>query len=313
MLISTPRRKVRVVGARLGSGPFFNMPLSNATFTDRLYLCYFTGLTVAIVVLSHRVPGWEAYVALHAMLVALIVALVSLSRRLPHAHNWYPLLLPIIAFTEAAQLRDLFVDEWRDGYLLAIEAALFPEPPTVWLGRFSSTRFSEILQGGYLSYFLFLPIVAGVLYVREDKAPFHGVMAAAVFGYLTCYVIFLVFPTEGPAHTLRHLHSQPLPHGPIRSLVQFVQKAGTHGNAFPSAHAVGAVVPLIFAWRYAPKLVPWLAPLLLLMCVGAIYDRYHYASDMIGGVLIGVAAAAFIMAVQSQPRWAHLFNPESAS
>ena len=250
---------------------------------------------------------------LHAMVIALIVALVFLSKRLPHAHAWYPLLLPIIAFPEASLLRDLFVDHWRDPYLLAIEAAAFPEPPTVWLGRFRSRLFSEVLQAGYLSYFLFLPIVALVLYWREDQAPFFGVMAATVLGYLTCYVIFLVFPTEGPAHTLRHLHTQPLPDGPLRATVAFVQKAGTHGNAFPSAHAVGAVVPVIFAGCYAPKLVPWLLPLLVLMCVGAVYDRYHYASDMIGGVLIGVAAAAFIMAVQSNPRWARLLNLERAS
>jgi membrane-associated phospholipid phosphatase len=205
------------------------------------------------------------------------------------------------------------VDEWRDGYVLALEAALFPEPPTVWFGRLGSTLVSEILQAGYLSYFLFLPLVAGVLYARSDTAPFYGVMSAVVLGYLTCYVIFLVFPTEGPAHTLRQLHTQPLPDGPLRSTVEFVQKAGTHGNAFPSAHAVGAVAPLIYAWRYVPKLVPWLLPLLMLMCVGGVYDRYHYASDMFGGVLIGVAAAAFVMTAQSRPRWARRLHLQAAS
>lgn len=284
-----------------------------ANFADRLYLAYFGGLTVAIVVLRHRVPGWEGFVALHGIVMALILALVFSRRRLPHAHAWYPLLLPIIAFPEAAQLRDLFVDEWRDDYVLAFEAALFAEPPTAWLGRWPSTVVSEILQAGYLSYFLFLPLVAGVLYVRGEAAPFYGVMSAVVLGYLTCYVIFLVFPTEGPAHTLRHLHTQPLPTGPLRSTVEFVQKAGTHGNAFPSAHAVGAAVPLIYAWRYVPKLVPWLLPLLMLMCVGAVYDRYHYASDMIGGVVIGVAAAALILALQSQPRWARRLHLEHTS
>ena len=279
-----------------------------ANFTDRLYLAYFAGLAVAIVLLRHRVPGWTGYLLLHAMVIALILALVSLSKRLPHAHAWYPLLLPIIAFPEAALLRNLFVENWRDPYLLAIESAVFPQPPTVWLARFQSMLFSEVLQAGYLSYFLMLPMVAAVLCVREDKAPFFGVMAATVLGYLTCYVIFLVFPTEGPAHTLRHLHTQPLPDGPLRSIVEFVQRAGTHGNAFPSAHAVGAVVPIIFAQRNAPKLVPWLLPLLLLMCVGAVYDRYHYASDMIGGVLIGAAATAFVMTAQSRPRLACLVN-----
>ena len=274
--------------------------LGRANLTDRLYLAYFAALAVAIVVLRHRVPGWSGYLVLHAILISVIAALVWLQPRLPHPHAWYPLLLPIIAFPEAAQLRDLFVDDWRDGYLLAFEAALFPHPPTVWLGRFSSSLFSEILQAGYLSYFLFLPIVAFVLYLREDKAPFYGVMAATVLGYIACYVIFLVFPTEGPAHTLRHLHSQPLPRGPFRAAVEFLQKAGTHGNAFPSAHAVGAVAPMMFAHRYVRPLVPWLLPLFLLMCVGAVYDRYHYASDMVGGAVIGVAAAAVVMAAQSR-------------
>ena len=281
---------------------------NRSRFADRLYLAYFAGLAVAIVLLRHGVPGWSGYVLLHAMVITLILALVSLSKRWPHAHAWYPLLLPIIAFPEAALLRDLFVDHWRDPSLLAIEAAVFPEPPTVWLGRFRSVLVSEALQAGYLSYFLILPLVAAVLYVRDDKAPFFGVMAATVLGYLTCYVIFLVFPTEGPAHTLRHLHTQPLPHGPLRAIVEFVQRAGTHGNAFPSAHAVGAVVPIIFARRHVPKLVPWLLPLLVLMCVGAVYDRYHYVSDMIAGVLIGLAAAAFVMTAQSRPRWVRVLN-----
>ena len=200
-------------------------------------------------------------------------------------------MIPLLAFPEAALLHDVLVKEWRDPYLLAFEAALFPEPPTVWLGGFSSVVFSEIVQLGYLSYFLFLVIVAGVLYSRPDTQPFYALMAATMLGYVICYVIFLAFPTEGPAHTLRHLHTQPLPGGLLYSTVLFIQKAGTHGNAFPSAHVVGAVVPVIFAWRYVPKLAPWLLPLLVLMCIGAVYDRYHYASDMLGGLIIGAAAA----------------------
>lgn len=263
-----------------------------ANFTDRLLLLYFGALTIAILVRRAHVPGWPSYIAVHAAVMALIVALV---RRGGHAHAWYPLVIPLLAFPEAALLHDLFVDQWRDRYLLAFEAAVFPQPPTAWLGRFDSIIFSEILQLGYLAYFLFLPIVALVLYQRPDRRPFFALMAATMLGYVMCYTIFLIFPTEGPARTLRHLHTQPLPSGPLYAAVLFIQKAGTHGNAFPSAHVVGAVVPVIFAWRHVPKLVPWLLPLLVLMCVGAVYDRYHYASDMAGGLIIGAAAAAWFL------------------
>ena len=279
-----------------------------ATFTDRLLLIYFAALTVVIVVRRDHVAGWSAYVALHAVLIALIAALVWWRSGWTHAHAWYPLVIPLVAFPEAALLHDVLVAEWRDRYVLAFEAALFPQPPTVWLGGFSSPVFSEILQLGYLAYFLFLPVVALILYARADRQPFDALMAATMLGYVVCYVIFMVFPTEGPAHTLRHLHTQPLPAGPLYATVLFIQKAGTHGNAFPSAHVVGAVVPVIFAWRYVPKLAPWLLPLLVLMCIGAVYDRYHYASDMLGGLIIGAAAAALMLKRGRDP-----FSPDASA
>lgn len=266
-----------------------------ANLTDRLLLIYFSALTVVVLVRRAHVAGWSSYLALHAVLLALIAAFVWWRRRWPHAHAWYPLVIPVVAFPEAALLHDVLVAEWRDRYLLAFEAALFPQPPTVWLGSFSSPVFSEILQLGYLAYFLFLPIVAFNLYARADQKPFDALMAATMLGYVICYVTFLIFPTEGPAHTLRHLHTTPLPAGPLYSIVLFIQKAGTHGNAFPSAHVVGAVVPVIFAWRYVPGLAPWLVPLLILMCIGAVYDRYHYASDMLGGLVIGGLAAWWML------------------
>ena len=266
-----------------------------ANFTDRLLLIYFAALALVIIVRRDHVAGWPSFIALHATVLALIAALTWWQRRWPHAHAWYPLVIPLLAFPEAALLHDVLVKEWRDPYLLAFEAALFREPPTVWLGGFSSIAFSELVQVGYLAYFLFLPIVAVILYAREDRKPFYALMAATMLGYVICYVTFLVFPTEGPAHTLRHLHTRPLPAGPLFAIVLFIQKAGTHGNAFPSAHVVGAVVPVIFAWRHVPKLAPWLLPLLVLMCIGAVYDRYHYASDMLGGLIIGAAAAWFML------------------
>ena len=201
------------------------------------------------------------------MVVTLILALVLLSKRWPHAHAWYPLLLPIIAFPKRAVPTFVRIGathiclRWRRRYSLSRPRCGSAIPV--------DTR-QRGPEAGYLWSFLILPTVAGVLYMRKNKAPFFGVMAATVLGYLTCYVIFFVFSTESPAHALRHLHTQPLPDGPLSSIVESLQRAGTHGNAFPSAHAVGAVVPVVFAQRDAPKLAPWLLPLLALMCVGAV-------------------------------------------
>jgi membrane-associated phospholipid phosphatase len=49
-----------------------------------------------------------------------------------------------------------------------------------------------------------------------------------------------------------------------------------------------AFVVLVFVYRFLPRLAPWLLFPILLMCVGAVYDGYHYASDVIIGALLGI-------------------------
>jgi membrane-associated phospholipid phosphatase len=53
-----------------------------------------------------------------------------------------------------------------------------------------------------------------------------------------------------------------------------------------------AVVVLVFAWRYFPRTAPWILVCVLLMCAGAVYDGYHYALDVIAGVVVGLLVGA---------------------
>ena len=186
-------------------------------------------------------------------------------------------------------------DGWQDGYLLAIEARLFHTPPTVWLGEHGSWWITEAVEVGYFSYFVLLVIVGGTFY-RKQRGNFRQVMDATVLAYVICYAVFILFPTEGPAHTLAELHQSPLPGGgPFHWAVRLIQSsAGVHGNAFPSAHVAGAVVALCFAWKYRRRLGALLTPLVALLCIGAVYDRYHYVSDVAGGLVVGIAAACFV-------------------
>ena len=265
-----------------------------ASTSDRLLIGYFTAVGLAIVVRRDHVDLWPYFVLLHAACLATIGALVAGSKRWPVLHAWYPIAMALVIFEEVALLNFMFVGDWQDRHILALESAVFAEPPTAWLSRFASPLVTEVLAMGYFSYYLMLPGVALVLYRRKDIGAFERLMAAGVLAYLICYVIFVAFPTEGPSHTLRHLHRNSFTGGPFWSMVALIQStAGVHGNAFPSAHAAGAVVALVFAWRYVRPLAVLMLALVILMCVGAVYLRYHYASDMIAGVLVGLIASGY--------------------
>lgn len=272
-----------------------------AQFADRLFLAWFAaaGALIAIV----RVDGWPLLLAVHAAGVALVATLVAVADRLPLVHAWYPLLMPAVTFPVTARLNLMIVPAWQDAALLAVEQWAFATPPTVWLPQVTPLPLAEVFRAGYLAYFVLLLGIAGLFRWRGMEAPFRGVMAASVLAYVGCYVVFLAWPTEGPAHTLRHV-AVPIGGGPLRDLVLFVQRAGVHGNAFPSAHVAGAVPPLIYAWRHAPPLGPVLAAILVLMGLGAVHDGYHYASDVVAGAVVGAFAAAVVLAAQASPSWA---------
>jgi PAP2 superfamily len=128
-----------------------------------------------------------------------------------------------------------------------------------------------------------------------------------VLSYLICYTVFVLFPTEGPSYTIANQHTLCVPGaGPFHWIVRLIQQnAGVHGNAFPRAHVAGSVVALIFACRHTRKLGFLLTPLVIL-CLGAVYDRYHYLADVIAGLVVGAIPAAWEIARSDLwPRFHH--------
>ncbi len=262
--------------------------------TDRLYLLFLSILSVALLRL-HRVANWSSWLIANLVLSLMIAVLASRVARGPRwrfLHDWYPLAMFIVLFEEVAQLSFIFRNGWQDQYLLAFENRLFPIPPTVWLGRISSPLLSEVLNVGYFSYFVLLIIVGGAFYACGNQRGFRRVMDASVIAYMICYVFFLAFPTEGPAYTLAREHAVGLREGgPFYWMVVIIQRyLGVHGNAFPSSHVAAGAVAVIFAWQYTPKLAAALTPLVFLLCAGAVYDRYHYVTDVVGGVAVAAVA-----------------------
>jgi membrane-associated phospholipid phosphatase len=60
------------------------------------------------------------------------------------------------------------------------------------------------------------------------------------------------------------------------------------GAAFPSSHVAVSLCTCLFSWRYLRR-IRWVHALMVtLLCLATVYCRYHYAVDVIAGVVAGL-------------------------
>jgi membrane-associated phospholipid phosphatase len=274
--------------------------------TDRIYLAVHLALTLLVCARYQHVTSWLRYTVWNAVAIAAVLFLARKQRDGAYwefAHDWLPAFFFITVFEEVSFLSLALRGAWQNPYLIAAEATLFPVPPAPCLHRYSALWFTELLEFGYLTFYPLYPAIGGVLWAWRHHprfaAAFRRMTDALSAGYIVCYATYLLFPTQSPSHNVGQA-APPMvtpAAGPFHFLVRLIQGgAGVHGNAFPSSHIMLAFVVLVFAFRYFTRVAPWLLVCVLLMCVGAVYDGYHYPIDILAGALLGIIVAAVFLA-----------------
>jgi membrane-associated phospholipid phosphatase len=264
--------------------------------TDRIYLVVHVVLTLLVCVQHARVPHWPAYVVWNLCAIAAIVLLARKcgdSVGWEFAHDWLPLVLFTTVFEEVSFLSLAIRSDWQNHYILALESWMFGVSPMEWMHAHARSWLIEFLEFGYFAFYPLYPIVGGLFWAWRERAAFAGAFRKLTdclsVGYVICYATYLLFPTQSPANRAGVQQIGSAHGGIFQHLVRMVQNhAGVHGNAFPSSHIMLTFVVLMFAYRFLPRAASWLLIPILLMCVGAVYDGYHYASDVIAGGLIGI-------------------------
>jgi membrane-associated phospholipid phosphatase len=270
--------------------------------TDRIYLAVHIGLTLLVCARHQYFPRWPYLVTWN---LAAMAAIFLLARRQQKSTAWefaHDFLPGFVFFTtvfeEVAFLCLTVRGQWQNQHLVALESTLFALQPLVWLHRSVPGWAVELLQFGYFAFYPIYPVVGLIFWSWRKKPDLHSAFRdmtdALSVGYLICYVVFIAWPTQSPRHAGNIVPAGQT--GPFAWLIGLIQSTGgVQGNAFPSAHIMLAFVVLAFAARYWPKAAPWLMAINLLMCLGAVYDGYHYTVDVIAGALLGmIVAAAFL-------------------
>jgi len=214
---------------------------------------------------------------------------VSFSTRFWHFwRHWYPHLFFLFCFEELAYLVHLVNPNWQDAKLIAFDHWMFGVHPAVWLEQFATPLRNDLFQLAYLTYFVYLLVLGGILYYRREWHAYWSVMTYSVVGYAIGYVIAALFPIQSPWFAMAGMWQGELHGGPFTATINFIEHYGrVRGAAFPSQHVAGSVAVVWGAWRHRRWLFWVMLPLVAAMCVSTIWGRYHYVADILGGIVTG--------------------------
>jgi hypothetical protein len=186
-----------------------------------------------------------------------------------------------------------------DAELRALDLALFGGDPVLWLDRFVTPAVTEWFAFFYWCYFpLMAAWVAPMMLAARDErllAEFAlGVLLVVAIGHL----LYMAVPGWGPHYAFAGLYPTPLPVGFwLERVLATVAAGGALKDIFPSLHTALPVYFLLFAVRQRrtrPFDLAW-APTAFVtanIVVAALFLRWHYAVDVIAGLVLALAVHA---------------------
>ncbi|MGD2070089.1 MAG: phosphatase PAP2 family protein [Gemmatimonadota bacterium] len=220
--------------------------------------------------------------------------------------DWtFPLVLPLL-YAELPLLMGALPGPvlYRDEALRRADAVLFGGQPSLdWATALPVPWVSELLHLAYLSYYALIYVPPALLWVglagpRDPAArrdAFDRTVLAMSLAMLAAFAVMIVWPVQGP----RYVAASSAPGGPVRSVALTILEAGSsRGAAFPSSHVSLAVAQAVMALRFQRRVGVVVSVLALLLAVGAVYAGFHYLTDVVAGVALGLGAAA----LASSPR-----------
>ena len=277
--------------------------------TDRVTILYNVIVIILVFIFRAKIAAYGYHLAFN-LSVIFIVLLLSLSRRsslrkvgtgtsevlrdvpvTAYLHTlslWYPLILYSFIYYQTGLINTVVVPKFLDSFFLNLDVRIFGKFPGFFLsGTHCNAFLDEFFHFFYFSYYLIIPLTFILLY-RKDVKLFESFVFQLSSLFYVCYVLFIFLPVEGPIPLRNEYYLQ---HGLFRAIMDFIWAKGENpGAGFPSSHVA---VTFLVAWWGSKhfkrlRLFYWLTCLFL--SIATVYCMFHYAVDVIGGLLLGVLA-----------------------
>jgi len=267
---------------------FFRLELRVA---DTIVGSFILVLSLLEIVFHSNVNGWQTLVVKNAIVLFAVFGalwgiqnissnlLQSLSRILG-----YSMIISFI-YREMGSIIHIFFPHWLDPNINSVELAFFGWYPTEWFQTIARPWLNELMMFAYVIYGLLIPVVAFFCYKMGKKESLERYLTQLTLTNILCYVCYIFFPVAGPSRALPPGHPMPMDGFLFTSLVELM-KTNFHlpGGAFPSAHCAVSTVMLAAVYRNHRKAGLAFSPLVLLIYVSTVYGRFHYVTDVLGGI-----------------------------
>jgi membrane-associated phospholipid phosphatase len=261
----------------------------NVNATDRITILYNFILVIFTFIFSVKIAAYAYHLAFN-LSVILIVLLLSFGRRSSlsacTASLWYPFVLYGLLYYQTGLINRVVVPQFLDGFFMNLDVRIFGEFPAFLLrGKQGNALLDEFFHFFYFSYYLIIPLT-GILLFRKDVKLFESFVFQLSSLFYLCLVIFILLPVEGPIALRNEYYHQG---GLFQTMVDFIYTVGENpGGAFPSSHVAATFLVAWWGSKHFErmKISYWLTCLFL--SIATVYCMFHYAFDVIGGLLLGV-------------------------
>lgn len=267
---------------------------------DHLVVIYSWFILVITVNLARPIGNFIGVLAFHLSAILIVLLLVYLydkydNRGIALFRLLYPVVLMTFFYQTSGELVHIIFPNFLDYQVVAFEQSLLGISPTIWLDQRLSIFWTEFLSATYFSYYLLIPGLSLVLFIHRKDKEIIRFMTAICAAFFFSYMIFILYPIEGPRHFLASQYQNSVSGPFFRPLVEYIIKNGAfHGGAMPSSHCAVSIIVMIFAIRNYSRKAWFLIPVILGLAAGTVYGRFHYISDVVVGVVIAVLCYSII-------------------
>jgi membrane-associated phospholipid phosphatase len=266
-------------------------PAVNLKATDKITILYNFILVIFTFIFREKIAAYAFHLAFNLFVILIVLLLRFRKRRSLSAEAmslWYPLILIGLLYYQTGLINRVVVPRFLDAFFMNLDVWIFGEFPAFFLrGKQGNAFLDEFFHFFYFSYYLLIPLTGILLFRKEVKIFESFVLQLSSLFYL-CFIIFILLPVEGPIALRNEYYHQG---GLFQTLVDFIYTGGENpGAAFPSSHVAATFLVAWWGSRHfvRMKMAYWLT--FLLLSIATVYCMFHYAVDVMAGLLLGFLA-----------------------